>query len=372
MKQILPLLLLLISVGTKATVRTVSNFPAILAQFNTIQAAVDASNAGDTVYVHGSPNQYASFDLTNKRLTIIGPGWSPLKQLPFDAVINTDIVVAGINGVDITGAATSGSIIHGLTFVGGTGIRINTSAINNLQFVRIHTSGCPIVFSGSVSNGTWSGYLFEGCLFNNGQIRSDNSTVHNFSNFLFQNNLFFENGCCIGANISGFTNTSSILFDHNLWYGPGSSSRDCFANNCRFLTLTNNIFVRRNAATQNSSSTFNNNLTFNAVNNTPWASNGNVNSGGNVENQDPLMVNQTEVNAGVLNGLFDFTIAAGPANNAAADGKDIGLQFDATGSLNWNNSRSSRLPRIFSMNVLSPNVAAGANLTVNVEARVTN
>jgi hypothetical protein len=372
MKQIFLLLGLALTMGTQATVRTVSNFPATLAQFNTIQAAVDASSAGDTVYVHGSPNQYSSFDLTNKRLVVIGPGWSPLKQLPFDAVINTDIVVGGINGVDITGTASSGSIIHGLTFVGGTGIRINTSAINNLQFIRIHLANSNIIFSGSVSGGTWTGYLFEGCLINNSQIRSDNSTVHNFSNFLFQNNLFFENGCCINANIAGFTNTSSILFDHNLWYGSGSGSRDCFSNNCRFLTLTNNIFVRRNAATQNSSSTFNNNLTFNAVNNTPWASNGNVNSGGNVENQDPQMVDQALVNAGSLNATADFTIAAGPANNSASDGKDIGLLYDATGSLNWNNSRNSRLPRIFSMNVVSPTVAAGANITVNVEARVSN
>ncbi len=372
MKQIFSLACLLTAFSTQAAVRTVSNFPATLAQFSTIQAAVDASSAGDTVYVHGSPNQYSSFDLVNKRLVVIGPGWSPSKQLPFDAVINTDVVVGGVNGVDITGITSSGSVIHGLTFTGGTGIRINTSAINNLQFIRIHSSACPVIFSGSVSSGTWTGYLFEGCLFNNGQVRSDNPTVHNFSNFLFQNNLFFENGCCVGANISGFTNTSSIMFDHNLWYGPGSGSRDCFVGNCRFLTLTNNVFVRRNAAAQNSSSTFNNNITFNAVNNTPWLSNGNVNSGGNVDNLDPQMVDQATVNAGGLNGTADFTIATGPANNTAADGKDMGLLYDVTGSLNWNNSRNSRLPRIFSMNVVTPTVPAGGNVTVNVEARVSN
>jgi hypothetical protein len=369
MKQFFSFICLLAIFSAQATVRTVSNFPATLAQFNTIQAAVDASSAGDTVYVHGSPNQYSSFDLTNKRLVVIGPGWAPLKQLPFDAVINTDLA---ITGVDITGTSSSGSVIHGLTFVGGTGIRINTSAINNLQFIRIHTAGTPIIFSGSVSPGTWTGYLFEGCLINNGQIRSDNATVHNFSNFLFQNNIFYESGCCVGGNITGFTNTSSIMFDHNLWFGPGSGSRDCFANNCRFLTLTNNIFVRRNAAAQNSSSTFNNNITFNAVNNTPWLSNGNVNSGGNVDNQDPQMVAQAAVNAGSLNGIADYTIAAGPANNTASDGKDMGLLYDLTGSLNWDNSRNSRLPRIFSMNVVTPTVPAGGNVTVNVEARVSN
>jgi hypothetical protein len=369
MKQLFLIGCLLSIYSAQATVRTVSNFPATLAQFNTIQAAVDASSAGDTVYVHGSPNQYSSFDLVNKRLVVIGPGWSPSKQLPFDAVINTDI---STTGVDITGTTSSGSIIHGLTFVGSTGIRINSSAINNLQFVRIHTAGCPVIFSGSVSGGTWTGFLFEGCMFNNSLVRSDNPTVHNFSNFLFQNNIFYESGCCVGGNISGFTNTSSILFDHNLWFGPASGSRDCFAGNCRFLTLTNNIFVRRNAATANSSSTFNNNITFNAVNNTPWLSNGNVNSGGNVDNQDPQMVAQAAVNAGSLSGTADYTIATGPANNSGSDSKDMGLLYDVTGSLNWDNSRNSRLPRIFSMNVVSPTVPAGGTVIVNIEARVSN
>ncbi len=372
MKQLVLSIGLFSSLCAGATVRTVSNFPANIAQFSNIQAAVDASSSGDTVYVHGSPNQYASFDLTNKQLVVIGPGWAAVKQLPFEAVINTDIIVSGVNGIDFTGTASSGSVLQGLTLTGGTGIRINTSGINNLRFIRIHNSASPVIFSGSVSPGSWTGYLFEGCIINNSAVRSDNPGVHNFSNFLFQNNLFYESGCCIGGNIQGFTNTSSILFDHNLWYGPGGGSRDCFANNCRFLTLTNNIFVRRNAASQNSFSTFNNNITFNAGDNTPWASNSNINSGGNIENQDPQMAAQSTVNAGSLNGTADFTIAAGPANNAGADGKDMGLLYDLTGSLNWNNSRNSRLPRIFSMSIINPTIPAGGNVVVNVEARVSN
>jgi hypothetical protein len=371
MKQLFFVISVIACLGVQATVRTVSNFPATIAQFSNIQAAVDAANDGDTIYVHGSPNQYSSFDLTSKRVTVIGPGWSPDKQLPFDAVINTDIIVAGVNGIDLTGAASSGTEIQGVTIVGGTGVRIQTSGINNIRFIRIHTTS-PIIFSGSVSPGSWTGYLFEGCMFNNGQVRSDNPNVHNMANFLFQNNIFFENGCCIGGNISNFTNVSSILFDHNLWFGNGSSPRDCFAGNSRFLTITNNIFVRRNAATQNSFSTFNNNITFNSGNDTPWLSNSNTDAGGNVSNQDPQMVDQAAVNNGSLNGTGDYTIAAGPANGTGSDLKDMGLLFDGSGSLNWTNSRNSRLPRIFSMNITTPTVPAGGNVTVNVNARVSN
>jgi len=57
----LSIALLLFVIGANATIRTVSNSPSTLAQFNTIQAAIDASVSADTVYVHGSPNTYAAF-----------------------------------------------------------------------------------------------------------------------------------------------------------------------------------------------------------------------------------------------------------------------------------------------------------------------
>jgi hypothetical protein len=84
------------------------------------------------------------------------------------------------------------------------------------------------------------------------------------------------------------------------------------------------------------------------------------------------MVDQTQINSGNSNALLNFTIASGPANNTASDGKDMGLLFDPTGSLNWTNSRNSRLPRIFSMNITTPTVTPGGNLSVTVDARRSN
>jgi hypothetical protein len=85
-----------------------------------------------------------------------------------------------------------------------------------------------------------------------------------------------------------------------------------------------------------------------------------------------LMVDQTVINGSTSSPLLNFTIASGPANNTGSDGKDMGLLFDATGSLNWTNSRNSRLPRIFSMNITTPTVTPGGNLSVTVEARKSN
>jgi len=358
MKLLSLLSILLISLSANATIRTVSNSPATLAQFNTIQAAIDASNSGDTVYVHGSPNAYAAFTITNKQLVVIGPGWSPNKNLPF---------TVSVPGCTITGSSSSNTEIQGLVFT--STVNMNSNHPDNLRFIRNY-------FAQSVniqvlqSSTTYIGYLFEGNVFDNAQVLGTSGST--YQNLLFQNNYFYESGCCVGGNVTGFTNAVNVLFNHNLWFGPGSSSRDCFANNCRFLTLANNIFVRRDAANQNSFSTFNNNITFNAVNNTPWASNSNVDAGGNITNQDPQMAAQASVNGGTNNALLDFTIATGPANNAGSDGKDIGLLYDAVGSLNWTNSRGSRFPFIFSMNIVNPTIPVGGTLNVQVEARKNN
>ena len=352
---------LMVGFCTYATIRTVSNSPATLAQFNTIQAAITASAAGDTVYVHGSPVGYAAFTLTNKQLVIIGPGWSPNKNLPF---------TANVAGFTITGSTCSNTEIQGLVIT--TTITINASHPDNLRFLRNRFFNLSLqINEGSV---TYIGYLFEGNWFDNSQASATGGST--YQNFLFQNNYFYENGTVLGGNISSFTNSVNVLFNHNLWFGPGSGTRDCFASNCNFLSIVNNIFVRRDAGNANSTSTFNNNITFYPTGSTPpadpWTINGNTNAGGNVSNQDPQMTAQAAVNAGTNNPVGDFTIAAGPANNAGSDGKDMGLLYDAVGSLNWTTSRGSRLPFIFSMNITNPTIPVAGTLNVVVEARKNN
>lgn len=347
------------SLTALATIRTVSNNPATIAQFNTIQLALDASASGDTVYVHGSPNNYSGFTVNNKQVVIIGPGWSPDKNLPH---------VAFVTGtVSLTGAGAAGTELQGIVF--GTSVSIATLGVDNIRFIRNRIFQNTISLTPSVG-GTLSGYLFEGNWFDNGGVTSNAS--YTLQNFIFQNNIFYETGCCVGFSINGFTNTVNVLFDHNLFYGPAAGSRNTFAGNSRFLMLTNNIFVRRNAATSLSSSIFTNNITFNSGDDSPWLSNSNVDGGGNVAGQDPQMTDQAAVTAGTNNALLDFSIAAGPANNSGSDLKDMGLLFDASGSLNWLNSRGSRLPYIFSMNITTPTVAPGGNVSVTVESRRNN
>lgn len=360
------------SLNTMATVRTVSNTPNV-AQFTTIQLAIDASANGDTVYVYGSPNEYAGFTILDKRITVIGPGWAPNKNLPLTAIVN------GVTLRDSPAAGSpSGSELHGLVFTGSIFLSRNQVGgdmpVNDIRVIRCQFNG---VVNWQLSD---SGHLIEGCVFYNGLNFLSSAT---YTNILFQNNIIFFSVCCITTQINGLANSINVRFDHNLFFSSNNASGNnvsVFGGGTRFLTFTNNIFNQANVGLNVSLSTFNNNLTNNiSLNNanatsnaTPWDVNSNVNGGGNIANQNPQLTAQTTIDGGNTSPVQNFTIVAGPAKNSGSDGKDMGLLFDATGSLNWNNSRNGRIPRIFSMNITTPTVAPGANLSVTVDARKSN
>ena len=374
MKKVISIFVALVaSASAFATVRTVSSNPATIGQFSTIQAAIDASADSDTVYVYGSPNTYAAFTIQDKKITVIGPGWSPDKNLPLQAIVNG----ANIRNSP-AGGSPDGSELQGLVFVAT--VTVNQNAVggdfgtNNIRLIRCQ-------FSSALN---WdlasSGFLIEGCIFYN--VLNFNGSV-TYQNFLFQNNYFFFQTCCLGSMVNSLNNCVNIRFDHNLFTSSnnsGGGTVSVFGGTPRFLTFTNNIFNQANVGINVSSSTFNNNITNNITlnsanatsNATPWAVNSNVDGGGNVANTNPAMVDQTTINAGNGSPTLNFTIAAGSANNSGSDGKDMGLLFDAIGNLNWNNSRNSRVPRIFSMNITTPTVTPGGNLSVTVDARKSN
>ncbi len=321
-----------------ATVRTVSNNPNSLAQYSTIQTAVNASSNGDTIYVQGSNTRYAGFNITDKWLVVIGPGWAPTQNfLGFKATVDTIV---------INGANSRHTEIQGLDIF--MTVSINTGHPDSLRFIRNQFESA-IYF---IQAGTYVGTVFQDNWFDEAWVSASAGT--SFTNFVFQNNIFY--GISTIGNVLGFLYCTNVLFDHNLWYGPsGTNTSPCFGSACRNLLLTNNIFVHRNAATNNTLSVFNKNITFGAGVNNPWDSTySNSNAGGNIANQNPQMFNQDSVNAGHNNPLLNFTIAAGPADNSGTDNKDMGLMYDPIGILNWSNSRMSRIPYIYKHEYFKP------------------
>ncbi|MEP7319823.1 MAG: hypothetical protein ABI921_13805, partial [Panacibacter sp.] len=308
------------AVITKATIRTVCNMPSPSAQFSTIQSAVDSSSTGDTVLVQGSGTPYASFVIADKRLVVIGPGWRPLRNLPQ--------LTADLQNCTITGPASSGTEIQGLTFRDGYNYGLNIQAgvtINSIRVIRNHF--LKSVQIGASGTGNYTGYLFEGNWFDGASIVAGAYGGNNYSNFIIQNNIFYN-----GALVQ-FVKASNMLLDHNLFYYSGLYYP--FGTNgnypCKNFTIQNNIFCRAEPVYGTSgvggavNCIFKNNITFNTNATSPWTLNGNIDGGGNVLNQDPLMAAQTQVNSGVDDPLLSFIITSGPANNKGTDGKDMGL-----------------------------------------------
>lgn len=358
---------ILLAIASNATIRTVCNIPSPSAQFSTIQAAVDASISGDTVLVQGSSTPYASFVIADKRLVVIGPGWKPLRNLPQ--------LTANLQNCTITGTASSGTEIQGLTFKDGYNYGLNIQAavtINNIRIIRNHF--LKSVQVGGNGTGNYSSYLFEGNWFDGTIIQAGAYGGNNYANFIIQNNIFYNGG------LAQFTKATNFIIDHNLFYYSGLYYP--FGTNtsypCKNFTIQNNIFCRAEPVSGASGTggatncVFKNNITFNTNATAPWTQNGNINGGGNLLNQDPQMTAQTQVNSGVDDPLLNFRINAGPANNKATDGKDMGLLYNPTGSLNWANSRSSRLPYIYDITITNPNIVSGSTLNVKVEARKVN
>jgi hypothetical protein len=357
MRPLCLILSICLCVNVFATGRTVSNNPTTLAQFSTIQDAVTASSNGDTIYVQGSPTRYAGFTIQDKRLTIIGPGWSPAQNFQaYKASIN--------DNVNINGVASRKTEMQGLHFA--SNVSILSSTPDSLRFIRNQFEGA--IYLGFTTN-PYNGWLFEGNWFDKGFMSLGAQVV--VTNMLFQNNIFYA--ISTTGNFLGFTTVQHIYFDHNLWYGPsGTNTAPCFGGQGKNLNFSNNIFVHRNAATNISFCVFNNNITFGAGMNNPWDTASNSNAGGNIANQDPQMVSQSSVNNGMDLPVLNFTISSGPANNAGSDGKDIGLLYDAIGSLNWSNSNMSRIPVMVGMNIFNPTVNTGDTLHIQVDARRNN
>jgi hypothetical protein len=350
-----------------AAVRTVNNFVNGAAQYSDLQTAINDSNNGDTVYVQGSPTAYSAVTIADKKLVLIGPGFAPNKQLPQVATIAT----INLNNTAAAGNV-DGSEIQGFTFSNGSGIlmqQIGGASYNNIKILRNVFNSCNINMQ---VNGSFSNFLVQNNYFSEGTILASSASNAVYNNWLVQNNVFYASNSTNANSIVNFNtgNTSNFLLDHNLFTGNSQGA----AMGVSGILITNNIFVNK-VMHSISTCTFNDNLTFNTIpTSTPWNISGNIEGsvGSNIDNQNPQMVNQTAVNNNTNSALLDYKINAGPAFNAGSDGKSIGLLFNTSGSLNWDNARTSRLPFIFSMNVTNPTIAPGNTLNVAVEARRSN
>lgn len=361
------ILLSLLAIGLThsfATIRTVSNNPDRPGQFTTVDAAITASVAGDTIYVHGSQFTYPDFSVS-KRLVIIGAGYNSNNQFNLPTKVssiylNRDTGLQNANGTVISGFQVTSQIRNN----GNPGVE-NITIFRNLINGVIYTYNPS---AGGIFGNNWVIYNNIIWSISGG---SSGATSSSSSNITIQNNIMM-------GDVGGFS-MSSVLIDHNVF--PGADA----LGGIYYATITNNIFTRTTGnilATSVSFNTFNNNLS-NLTTIGPNAPTNSFAGGGNTEAGnfiavDPQFENVTNLNA------FDYSFnyrlkTTSTVRNAGTDGTDLGIYggahpFPSGGAAGsgYDTSPLPPVPQVTEVNILNSTLQPGTPLNVNVKAKVNN
>jgi hypothetical protein len=221
---------------TAQNIITVDNATGSIADYTSLQTAIDVAAPDDLIYVAGSSSSYGNVNIS-KKVQIIGPGYFLQYNYPGipaggDAKVGNVLLTAG----------ASSSIISGLRF--------NYMSLTNISDVII--KGCYKADDLSISdfvditdcsnvkfiqNFVWASNQTHALTINNG-----------CSGIIIANNIFFEGKVDFGAT----SNTSNALIEHNIFVFGG-----CDLQNS---TLRNNIFILSFPTNRFDSNTFTYNL----------------------------------------------------------------------------------------------------------------
>lgn len=326
-----------------AKVRTVSQDVATPAQYTTVAAAITASVAGDTIYIHGSVAQYPNFTVNKINLTFIGAGYAPVKDNPL--ATNLNVVYLDTTGNNQTGRGAKFIGLNIYNIAVGSNWGGSTAAKNK----NVVVSRCRINYI-AVSGDNWT--------ITNNVIESYIS-IDSHASILVANNIFDN------AYVNN-SSQSSVIITNNLFY------KGYCLSNVTNSSFNNNILFGTNVAyyTNNQNNVMNNNLTYAIFGITgsgetlPTANNSGAS---NITNTDPMFTYELSTGSTTFSLDYDFTLQAGsPAIGTANDSGDIGIYggpypwVDATGM--------SNLPFVDHLNISSV-VPQNGNINVDVKAK---
>jgi parallel beta-helix repeat protein len=265
-------------------------------RFMTIQAAVDAAKAGDTIKV--APGTYHESVTVDKKLTIQGSQGNPLDALKHPPIKNATIVeITG--GQDGFHLAANDIVIRGFT--------IQDSDVSESQSVGIEidraTSG-DTVDSNLIQQTSFGMYL-------------NTSGAHKTT---VQNNLFRNNnnaGAASGNGIYSDQGTSNDVIQHNYFTGDENASIILVDTGPSAATNKSNVTIKDNTLDHDSAMIVTNGTGIHVVNNTISNSSGSgVFFGGGVTNSE---VSNNKLTNGAFTGVNLVTNAFGNAPDANAN-----------------------------------------------------
>jgi len=323
MKPIVALACLLLATASHATVRTVSNSASQPAQYTDLQAAINAANNGDTLYVMGTGTQYPAVTI-DKPLTVIGSGYAP--PAPAQPTWCSSIYLYS----NATGSKLIGLYSDNYFYIYCSNVTVERCRV---YYISMQLSG----LSNLVFRHNYVTYV---------AFASPNSA-------LFSNNIVHSNGYIQNSN------TASLVITNNLFIGYYWHAMNTISN----ALVTNNIFWQSTPVTASvTNCTFDNNITYQtADNNIPFGSNG---GSGNLVGVNPQFASAPDI---ALNFTYNYDLLpASAGNNAGSDGTDIGLYGSVAP---WpNQSGQARIPFVSSFTLQYTQVPQGGTVNGTVNA----
>ncbi|MFY0626550.1 MAG: hypothetical protein JXR07_09655 [Reichenbachiella sp.] len=352
---LLGLFFILTLFGTKAATLVANNNPGAPTGTNvytTLQAAINASSAGDVIYV--VPSQVIYDDVTiDKSLTLLGAGFRPDKDLSIPSEV-ADISIEA-NDVRISGLVSANTWYMGWNQNTETYTNIT---IENCRFGRLRMS--------STNNATISNLLVRNCIITatGGTYDAKAFDLYVTSNVIITNNLI-NTSCCSNSGIKA----TGVTFSYNIirYHGDDGNVGNTFAEIDACLFEYNIFYGSTQKVPANSSNnTFNYNLSFANKGDHAFDQIGDANGNtgvGNVAGGDPEFAN-LPLGANWSNG-YDISLGA----TSAADNIDgTGGIAGPTGGLTPWDPDGSLLPTIQSITLPSV-IPVGDDLNVNIKGK---
>ncbi|MWB93603.1 hypothetical protein GON26_04475 [Flavobacterium sp. GA093] len=335
MKKIYFLFVLAVTTITaNATIRTVNNGSVGAGQYTSVQNAVDASTAGDTIYIHGSQTNYGDVTL-NKRLVLIGAGHHVTgTQFNFPTLLGNIYLSQGNSTTLPTGSTIKG--IH-FPFIGGSG---GSLSVNNVTLERNYIySAATILGSGWICRNNFVNYF----------------NVDNYKNTIISNNIISNSSVY-------YSDKPSVIITNNIFLNGAHFYT------VKYATITNNIFIEPSLDYEiyNSQNTWNKNIMIYAdpanYKTFPPANNTGV---GNLNTVDAQFTSTIPLNITLEDATkHDWTLLATSIGfKYGTDGTDVGIHGGSYPSPNT--SGATNIPQITSMDL--QNSVLPQNGTLNIE-----
>lgn len=308
MKKFTLLLVLLIPFGLIAqTSYTVDNDPTAGANYTSIQGAINAAEAGDTIYIHPSPTSYGNFTI-NKTIHLRGISHNPEYNAGALAIIG-DITLNSPIGAQ--NCSISGLRFERISISGNqnySGLSITNNDIRN----SISASNTP----NACNNWYIAGNRFHSSSYN--MIYKYNTAHHH--NWMVINNYIFQTSTYIGASTFSYMGFSDIIKNNIIVLNhDGSGSSMC--SSCSNAKIENSIILfKGNSTGVVVDVTYNNCLSYSYVGQNLTALTGT----NNLNNTDPLFVNDGGTPDFGYGKDFHIT-AASPAYTHGNDGQQLGI-----------------------------------------------